>query len=48
MRCTDIEKLLIGKSLEEVEKERDEVLAKYVDELNLPPDRTGVDYRKQV
>ena len=48
MRCIDIENLLIGKSLEEVEKERDEVLAGYVAELDMPPDRTGIDYRKQV
>ena len=48
MRCTDMENLRIGKSLEEVEKERDEVLAGYVAELDMPPDRTGIDYRKQV
>ena len=48
MRCTDIEKLLLGKSLEEVEKERDALLTEYVAELDMPLDRTAVKYRKQV
>ena len=48
MRCTDIEKLLLGKSLEEVENQRDTVLAEYIAELDLPLDRPGVKYRKQV
>ena len=48
MRCTDIEKQLIGKSLEEVENSRDEILAGYVTGLELQPDRTAADYRRQV
>lgn len=47
-RCADIEQLLIGKSLEEVEKQSDEILAGYVSGLDMMLDRTGVDYRKQV
>ena len=48
MRCTDIEKQLVGKSLEEVEKNRDDMLAEYVSTLELQPDRTDIYYRKQV
>lgn len=48
MRCTDIEKQLIGKSLEEVENSRNEILAGYVTGLELQPDRTAADYRRQV
>ena len=47
-RCTDIERLLIGKSLDEVEKESENVLAEYISGLDMTLDRTSVNYRKQV
>ena len=48
MRCTDIEKQLVGKRLEEVEQIRDEMLVEYASGLELQPDRTDAYYRKQV
>lgn len=47
-RCSDIEKMLLGKSLEEVETQRDALLTEYVAGLDIPLDRTGVKYRKQI
>lgn len=47
-RCVDIENLLIGKTLEQVEQQSDEVLAEYVTGLDMALDRTGIEYRKQV
>ena len=48
VRCSDIEQMLVGKTLEEVEREREEILARFVIDLDLPLDRTDVSYRKQV
>ncbi|MDO5445460.1 MAG: FAD binding domain-containing protein [Eubacteriales bacterium] len=48
VRCYDIEQLLVGKSLEEVEKERENILSGFVVNLDLPLDRTDISYRKQV
>lgn len=48
MRCTDMEDALIGKTLEEVEHEREDILVKFVTDLRLQPDRTEIAYRRQV
>lgn len=48
VRCVDIEQQLVGKSLEEIEQEKDNILSGFVVDLNLPLDRTDISYRKQV
>ena len=48
VRCTDMEQALIGKTFEEVARDREEILAGFVDAIELPPDRTDVRYRRQV
>lgn len=47
-RCTDVESVLKGKTFEEIEESSDDILGKYITELNLHPDRTCIDYRRQV
>ena len=48
VRCTDMEQALIGKTFEEVARDREEILAGFVDAIELPPDRTDIRYRRQV
>jgi len=48
VRCTDIEQALLGKRLSEVESIRETLLSRYVVDLDLPLDRTGISYRRQV
>jgi len=47
-RCTDIENELVGKTFEEIEENSEEILGRYMSCLELPPDRTCADYRRQV
>lgn len=47
-RCTDVENELIGKTFEQIEADSEEILGRYTTNLELPPDRTCADYRKQV
>lgn len=48
VRCTDVEELLVGRSIDDVDAHREDILGRYVVDLNLPPDRTSVFYRKKV
>lgn len=48
IRITDLENEFIGVKLENVEKQYDAVISKYIDHLRLPPDRTGEYYRRRV
>jgi len=48
IRCTEIEEALTGKTFEEIAAGREELLAEYVTEIDMPLDRTAVWYRKQI
>lgn len=48
VRCTDMEQVLIGKTFSEVERDREEILAGFVDTIEMSPDRTDIQYRRQV
>ena len=48
IRCYDVENALVGKSIYEVDAQREEILSHFVVDLSLPLDRTSIRYRKQV
>ena len=48
LRCPNLEKLLVGRSREDIEKERQNILNEYQSRMNFPLDRTSIDYRKTV
>lgn len=48
VRCTDMEQALIGKTFEEVERDREELLAGFMGTIEMPPDRTDIRYRRDV
>ena len=48
IRCTDIEQEIRGKTLQEIAQIKDRLLTGYIKTLELPLDRTGIRYRKQV